>query len=60
MAVYLARRQRLISFCILWFLLNLVIESSVIALEMVFEHRLYLRARGLCFEFAATGLRVRG
>lgn len=42
LAIYLARRERLISFCILWFLINLVIESSVICLEMIFEHRLYL------------------
>jgi len=41
-AIFVARRQRLVSFCILWFFLNLVIESSVIGLEMVFEHRLYL------------------
>jgi len=38
----LARRQRIISFCILWFFLHLLIESSVIGLEMIFEHRLYL------------------
>ena len=42
LAVYLARRERLLSFCILWFLGNLVIESSVIPLELVFEHRNYL------------------
>ena len=42
LVVYLARRQRLISFCLLWFFINLVIESSVIGLEMIFEHRLYL------------------
>jgi tetratricopeptide (TPR) repeat protein len=41
-AVYLAKRQRLLSFCILWFLGNLVIESSVIGLEIAFEHRNYL------------------
>lgn len=41
-ALYLARKQRLISFCILWFLLNLVIESSIIPLEIAYEHRLYL------------------
>jgi Flp pilus assembly protein TadD len=41
-AIYLARRQRLISFCILWFLIHLVIESSILGLEMIFEHRLYL------------------
>ena len=44
LALYLARRQRFIAFAILWFLGNLVIESSVIGLEMVFEHRTYLPA----------------
>jgi Flp pilus assembly protein TadD len=42
LAVYLAKGQRLLSFCILWFFGNLVIESSVLGLELVFEHRLYL------------------
>ena len=42
LAFYIAKRERLLSFCILWFFGNLVIESSVIALELIFEHRLYL------------------
>ena len=42
LAIYVAKKQRLISFCILWFLGNLVIESSVIGLEIIFEHRTYL------------------
>ena len=42
LSVYLAKGQRLISFCILWFFGNLVIESSVIPLALIFEHRLYL------------------
>jgi len=42
LAVYLARRERLLSFCILWYFGNLVIESSVIGLDLVFEHRNYL------------------
>ncbi len=41
-AFYLRRKRPLISFCILWFFINLVIESSFIGLELVFEHRLYL------------------
>ena len=41
-ALFLAKRERLLSFCILWFLGNLVIESSFIGLELVFEHRTYL------------------
>jgi Tfp pilus assembly protein PilF len=42
LAIMLAKNQRLISFGILWFLGNLVIESSVFGLEIVFEHRMYL------------------
>lgn len=42
LAIYLARKNKLISFCILWFLCNLVVESSIIALEIIFEHRTYL------------------
>jgi tetratricopeptide (TPR) repeat protein len=42
LAVITARNHRLISFCILWFLGNLVIESSIFALEIIFEHRMYL------------------
>ena len=42
LAVYLAKKDRLISFCILWFLGNLLIESSIIGLEIAFEHRTYL------------------
>ena len=36
----------MISFCILWYFGNLVIESSIFPLEMVYEHRLYLPAVG--------------
>jgi len=42
LALWLAKRERLLSFCILWFFGNLVIESSFIPLDLVFEHRLYL------------------
>jgi len=41
-AIWLAKKERLLSFCILWFLGNLVIESSVLGLEIIFEHRVYL------------------
>jgi len=42
LAFCFAKKERLLSFCILWFLGNLVIESSVIGLEIIFEHRTYL------------------
>jgi len=38
----LYKRDRLASFAIFWFLGNLLIESSVIALEIIFEHRMYM------------------
>jgi hypothetical protein len=42
LGILLAKKQRLISFCIFWYFGNLVIESSIIGLELVFEHRNYL------------------
>jgi tetratricopeptide (TPR) repeat protein len=42
LSIRLARREPLASYAILWFFGNLVIESSVIRLEIVFEHRTYL------------------
>lgn len=42
LAPLLASRERLAAFCILWFFLQLALESSVLGLEMAFEHRLYL------------------
>ena len=40
--VYMARKHRLFSFAILWFLVTLSIESSFIGLALIFEHRTYL------------------
>jgi protein O-mannosyl-transferase len=52
-AVALAKRERLISFCILWFFINLAIESSIIGLELVFEHRTYLPSMFIVLLFPA-------
>ncbi len=41
-AAYTAKKHRLCSFAIAWFLVTLVIESSFIGLALVFEHRTYL------------------
>lgn len=40
------KSQPLASFGIVWFFLNLIIESSFIPLELIFEHRLYLPSVG--------------
>ncbi len=44
--IWVAKKRPLWSFCILWYFGNLVIESSIFPLEMVFEHRLYLPSIG--------------
>jgi len=41
-ALYICRKKPLISFCILFFFLNHLIEGSVIPLELAFEHRNYI------------------
>jgi len=42
LACYLAGKERLVSFSILWFFGNLVLESSLIPLAIIYEHRPYL------------------
>lgn len=42
LAFYIAKKERLISFCIIWFFGNLMMESSVIGLGTIYEHRTYL------------------
>jgi len=44
LAVYLSRKRPLISFCILFFFLNHVVEGSFIPLELIYEHRNYIPA----------------
>ena len=46
-AILLARRRRVVSFCLLWVVLHLAIESSIIGLYMVFEHRMYVPMFGV-------------
>jgi len=42
LAWYLRRRQPAITFGVGWFFLSLAVESSIIPLDPLFEHRLYL------------------
>ena len=41
-AIHTAKKHRLVSFSLLWFLGNLFIESSFIPLEIIYEHRTYV------------------
>ena len=45
--IRLRRRQPLLAFGIIWFFLQLAIESTIVPLELVFEHRLYLPSVGI-------------
>lgn len=58
LAVALAKKERLISFAILWFFITLAIESSVIGLELVFEHRLYVPSMMLAAALVVLAFRV--
>jgi hypothetical protein len=57
-SIWTAKKRPIFSFCILWYFGNLVIESSIFPLEMVFEHRLYLPSVGPFILFSL--LMVRG
>ncbi|MFW5975549.1 MAG: hypothetical protein ACOCP6_02190, partial [Desulfosalsimonas sp.] len=41
-ALYYSKKWPLIAFCVIFFFINHVIESSVIPLELVYEHRNYI------------------
>lgn len=56
-AICIAKKAPLVSFCILWFFGNLVIESSVIGLEIIFEHRTYLPSTMLIFTFVSLAFK---
>ena len=56
LAVFWIRKRPILSFAVLFFFLNHVIESSIIPLELIFEHRNYLPSLFL-FWPVAVGLR---
>ena len=62
-ALRLARRHPILSLCIFWFLVTLSIESSIVGLELAFEHRLYLPmfafALAVAYLFSLTPARHR-
>jgi tetratricopeptide (TPR) repeat protein len=40
--ILVAKRHRLVAFCVIWFFANLAIESLAGSIEPMFEHRVYL------------------
>jgi tetratricopeptide (TPR) repeat protein len=58
-AILSARARPLISFAVLWYLLNLSLESSFLPLDLVNEHRLYLASLALIAPLSAGLLRLK-
>ncbi|MBI1823844.1 MAG: tetratricopeptide repeat protein [Nitrospirae bacterium] len=53
-----SRKYPLISYAILWFFINLAMESTFIKLDLVFEHRLYLPSVMLFLLVPLAGYRL--
>lgn len=52
-AICVAKKERFLAFCIFWFFINLILESTVICLEIIYEHRTYLPSMFLLAIFPA-------
>ena len=59
-AIWSRRRHPLFSFAILWFLAGHAIESTVVALEIYFEHRNYVPLFGPAFAIAHAAIKAKG
>jgi tetratricopeptide (TPR) repeat protein len=59
-AIYKLKKWPILSFAVLFFFLNHVIESSIIPLELIFEHRNYLPAMFIFWPVAAGLERLMG
>lgn len=53
-SLLVSRKAPLVAFGVLWFLLHLAVESTIIPLEMVYEHRMYLPIIGLAMLFVSA------
>jgi tetratricopeptide (TPR) repeat protein len=42
LAIYFSKKESFLSFAIFWFYGNLIIESSIVPIAIIFEHRTYL------------------
>ena len=56
--IWKMKKWPIFSFFIFWYFGNLAIESSIIPLEMVYEHRLYLPSIGPIFLFTLLLIRL--
>jgi protein O-mannosyl-transferase len=54
LTIHYRKKYPLITYGLVWFFLNLLIESSVVPLELIFEHRLYLPSVGFSLTFTCV------
>ena len=59
-ALALRKRMPLLSFGVLWYLAGQVMESTVVGLEIYFEHRNYVPLFGIAFAIAAGAFALKG
>lgn len=57
-ALRFAQREPILSYSFLWFLITLAVESSIIGLELAFEHRLYFPMFGFALMAGYVASRV--
>lgn len=60
---FLRKHDRVLAFGIAWLLINLIVESTVIPLELIFEHRMYVPSMFLILSliawlYRATAIRL--
>ena len=56
-AAYAAKKDRLIAFAIFWFFITQATESTIIGIELVFEHRTYIPFMMISFLFVVAVFR---
>jgi tetratricopeptide (TPR) repeat protein len=54
-AIVMAKRHRLVAFCVIWFFANMAIESLAASIEPMFEHRVYLPSMLFFLPFVWVG-----
>jgi tetratricopeptide (TPR) repeat protein len=57
-AIYFSKSKPLFSFAVLWFFVNLLVESTFFNLEIVFEHRSYLPSTFVILGIVVYGTRI--
>jgi protein O-mannosyl-transferase len=59
-SVWGRRRYPLVAFAVLWFIFGHVLESTILPIELYFEHRNYMPMIGLAFAVAYGALSIKG